>query len=108
MDTAKRTTHGLSALLLLILPLLFTGCATITPPIQEMSDARQAIRAAHEANARKYAPDALTQAEVLLQEATSHLDEGDFDRARAAAVEARLEAIRARDRAAASPRRQRQ
>jgi hypothetical protein len=48
------------------------GCAT-APPVQEMSDARQAIAAAKEAGAAQLAVDQLGQAEVLLQDAEEFL-----------------------------------
>lgn len=72
-----------------------TGCA-IVPPVQEMSDARQAIRAAEEANAREHAPGNLHQAETLLDQATRSLDRGAYDEARHEAVAAREQAIQAR------------
>lgn len=83
-------------ILLLLWPLLFTGCA-VAPPVQEMSDARQAIRAAREAHADRLAPQALSNAEHLLDQATSRLEEGAYPEARQAAVAAKNEAVRARD-----------
>jgi len=85
---------------LLLLPLLLYGCAT-TPPVQEMSDARQAIRAAREANAQQFAPEMLEAAEAYLQEATSELDAGLYDAARRAALTAKRRAMEARDKALA-------
>ena len=38
----------------LLIPLAVVGCA-VAPPVQEMSDARQAIKAAREANAEQHA-----------------------------------------------------
>lgn len=75
------------------------GCAT-TAPVQEMSDARQALRAAEQASAHeKQLPSYLT-ARQLLDSAEALLLEGQFgaarrkaDRARQYAVEARREAL---------------
>ncbi len=77
------------------------GCA-VAPPVQEMSDARQAIRAAQEAHAGKHAPGTLSQAEELLSHATRSLEQGAYEDARRAAVAARQKAIAARDRAVES------
>lgn len=74
------------------------GCA-IAPPVQEMSDARQAIRAAVDAEARQYAPDMLRESEQLLDTAARELENGHYRQARLAAVAAREKAIEARDRA---------
>jgi hypothetical protein len=75
-----------------------TGCA-VAPPVQEMSDARQAIRAAIEAEAEEYAPETLQEAESLLDTATRDLESGDYQQAKQAATEAREKAIKARDEA---------
>ena len=83
-------------ILFLLWPLLFTGCA-VAPPVQEMSDARQAIRAAREAHADRLAPQALSNAERFLEQATSRLEDGAYLEARQAALSAKDEAVRARD-----------
>lgn len=72
------------------------ACAS-NPPVQEMSDARQAIKAAREVDAAHYAPDTLVQAENYLSEATSSLEAGAYESARQAALAAKEQAIRARD-----------
>ena len=59
----------------LVLMLAAAGCAT-APPVQEMSDARQAIAAAREAGARKHARDDLARAEALLDGAEEYLELG--------------------------------
>ncbi len=67
------------------------GCAT-APPVQEMSDARQAISAAKEAGADKLAVEQLDQAEVLLQDAEAFLVIGtsnSYWQARKAAIGAK-------------------
>ena len=62
-------------------------------PVQEMSNARQAIRAARDAGADKTAPQKLNEAEALLNRAEDSLE-------RRAYREARRNAIAARDKAA--------
>jgi hypothetical protein len=83
-------------IVLLLWPLLFAGCA-VAPPVQEMSDARQAIRAAREAHADRLAPQALSNAERFLDKATNRLGDGAYLEARQAALSAKDEAVRARD-----------
>lgn len=58
--------------LLWILLLGLGACASL-PPVQEMSDARQAIAAAREAGAETLDPTTLARAEVLLSEAQGRL-----------------------------------
>lgn len=65
----------LATLLLVVLVAATSGCAT-APPVQEMSDARQAIAAAREAGAEELAPDDLAQAEALLDGAEEYLELG--------------------------------
>jgi hypothetical protein len=62
-------------------------------PVQEMSNARQAIRAARDAGAEKTAPQKLSEAEALLIRAEDSLE-------RRAYGEARRNAKAARDKAA--------
>lgn len=81
-------------------PLMFCmvmGCTTI--PTQEMSDARQAIQAAREANASQLAPEIMEGAEKRLDKAKQALDAGAYDQARDEALAARREAIKARSEA---------
>jgi len=76
---------------------VLTGCAT-APPVQEMSDARQAIAAAREAGAEKLAVDELGQAETLLQKAEEFLVVGTSNaywQARNAAIDAKEMAFEA-------------
>jgi len=58
-----------------ILVLVLSACAT-SPPVQEMSDARQAIAAARDAGAETYAPQRLRDAESSLAMAESYLQDG--------------------------------
>lgn len=95
MDT-KRALLGLPGLLLLAS--LQGGC-TVAPPVQEMSDARQAIHAAIEVDARELAPATLQEAERLVDTATQNLEHGNYEAARRAAIAARKQAMQARDQA---------
>jgi PBP1b-binding outer membrane lipoprotein LpoB len=94
MDAKTKPTAGL--IVLLLTALLFAGCA-VAPPVQEMSDARQALKAAREAHADRLAPDLFQRAEHQLDTATHQLERGAYARARSSAINAKEEAIRARD-----------
>ena len=80
------------------LSLLFSACA-ITAPVQEMSNARQTLRAAHQVKAQQYAPELFDKAENLLKAAENELSGGEYAQARAYAVAAQQEAMRARQKA---------
>jgi len=73
---------------------LVSGCAGW--PVQEMSNARQAIVAAEKAGAEQYAPKDLAEARKLLASAKSHSGKGDYRTAREEADLARDKAIEAR------------
>ena len=77
--------------ILVVAALALAACAGA--PVQEMSNARHAIRAARDAGADKAAPEKLNEAEVLLNRAEDSLE-------RRAYREARRNAIAARDKAA--------
>jgi hypothetical protein len=82
---------------LVLLVTLLTSCA-IAPPVQEMSDARQAIAAAKEAGADQFAVDQLGRAKRLLQSAEIFLVTGTSNaywQARKAAIEAKEMAFEA-------------
>ena len=68
-----------------------TGCASA--PVQEMSNARQAVRAAHEGVASKETPASLSEADTLLLRAESSMRVFRFREAREYAVQARGKAI---------------
>ena len=74
--------------------MLMTACAT-TPPVQEMSDARQAISAAEQAAAAERAPDVLSEARRLLAEAEQQIRAEAYGLARANALRARNRAVQA-------------
>jgi hypothetical protein len=77
----------LRSLLLALLGAGLWGCAGI--PAQEMSNARQAIKAARDAGAERVAPQALIEAQTLLQQAEDSLQRRDYRNARRTAVEAK-------------------
>ena len=78
----------------LTLTLLLAACET-APPVQEMSDARQAITVAREAGAADLAAAELAEAEKYLQNAEEKLDDEEYREARHAALEAKLRAQKA-------------
>ncbi|MEN8170217.1 MAG: DUF4398 domain-containing protein [Pseudomonadota bacterium] len=86
---------------LLLVAALFSACAVV-PPVQEMSDARQALEAAREAQAEKYAEQKLRSAEDSLDLATKTLNQGEYEAARMAATVAKALAVKARDEALAA------
>jgi hypothetical protein len=63
------------------------GCAGA--PVQEMSNARQAIKAAHEAGAGRIVPETLNEAQSLLKRAEINLQRRAYRDARRDAVAAR-------------------
>lgn len=73
---------------------LVTGC--VGAPVQEMSNARQAVRAAEKAGAATTAPELLTEAKQLLKVAGTQLNQRDYRAARDNAESARSKAIEAR------------
>jgi len=85
-------------LTLLVAMLLLAACAVA--PVQEMSDARQAIRSAELAGAAWRSPVSFVTSHRLLLEAQTHLQAGDYPRARQLAIDARDQAIDAREKAA--------
>ena len=83
---------------------IVAGCAGA--PLQEMSDARQAIRAAERAGAARHAPEPLAEAKQLVEQARSSMQKREYREAREEAERAReraVEARRAAEAAAAPP-----
>jgi len=74
--------------------LVAAGCET-GPPVQEMSDARQAIAVAREAGAAERAPDDLREAEAYLDSAQKNLTDRAYAQARRDAVQAKNKALAA-------------
>ncbi len=79
------------ALLLGVL-LFAAGCET-SPPVQEMSDARQAIAVAKEAGAAEHAAFHLKAAEDYLKSAEERLNDQQYSRARYDAKQAKMKAL---------------
>jgi len=79
--------------------LLVVACAQA--PVQEMSDARQALQAAHAVAENEIDVIRLQQAERILREAESALEAGRYADARRQAEAARAEALAVRQRATA-------
>ena len=73
------------------------GAACGSAPVQEMSEARQAIAAARAAGADQLAMDHYEKAQMLLKDAEELLNDRHFRRARHSAELAREEAILARE-----------
>ena len=82
------------ALAWLLVGVHLSGC--IGAPVQEMSNARQAIRAAQKAGAEQHAPAVLAEAQKLLDQAKGNLQHGQYRAAREEAEQARAKALEAR------------
>jgi Tfp pilus assembly protein PilX len=82
---------------LLVLVLLMAACTGM--PVQEMSNARQAVEAARKAGADTRATKDLESAEALLKDAEKALEEGDYSLAKDNAKAARDQAVTAQDKA---------
>lgn len=85
----------LTACLLASMLILASGCE-IAPPVQEMSDARQAIAVARDAGAETHAADQLREAVQYLETAEQKLNEESYAEARRAALAAKSKALTAR------------
>lgn len=83
--------------ILALLAALLAGCAGA--PVQEMSDARQALQAAEEMGAPSRAPDAYESARELLHDAEIALNQGNYRVARERALAAKAAALEARQKA---------
>ena len=79
---------------IILLTLLIASCVA-GPPVQEMSDARQAIAAAEESNAATLAPDELDEARRLLEQAETQLRARYYGLAQTSAIQARSRAVEA-------------
>ena len=83
----------LNVLLTVLTLSLLAACAAA--PVQEMSDARQAVVAAEAAGAEEFAPSRLGSARTYLKSAESKLEQHHFTGARRDAQAAREEALEA-------------
>jgi outer membrane murein-binding lipoprotein Lpp len=86
----------LRAFAVLVGVLCLTGCPT-GPPVQELSDARQAIAAATTAGATPSTSPDLYAAQAAITRAQTHLEAREYVRARLAAEEAKRHATAALD-----------
>lgn len=75
---------------------VLTACTAVSPPIQEMTDARLAIIAASDADAETHAPDRLVEARLLLKSAEDNLERRAYTAARRDANLAKAMATEAR------------
>jgi len=82
---------------MLAAPLLLLGCGSI--PVQEMSDARQAVEAAEAARADALAPSDYQRAVILLRNAEAEWAMGDYDAAHDSAARAKHRAMQAQQEA---------
>lgn len=73
--------------------------ACTAAPVQEMSDARQALQAARAAGAEDLAKSKFQDAKTHLEQAESMLEKGDYSHAKKNALEAKKKAIDAREQA---------
>lgn len=78
---------------ILVVVLAVAACAGA--PVQEMSNARQAVAAARQMGAGHSAVKEMAKAEQLLQAAQAALDKGDYGAAREDAIRARDQAVKA-------------
>ena len=75
--------------------MLLTLAACASAPVQEMSNARQAIAAAQQAGAQKVAAKQMAEAQRMMDRAQTELDRGNYGSARQDAVLARSAAEKA-------------
>ena len=92
--TIKMRKH-LSHMFSLILLTLSVMSCSISPPVQEMSDARQAIAAAEVADASERAPAQMGNARRFLEEAEAHIKQQQYGLARSMARIAKNSAVEA-------------
>lgn len=93
---ARAVWRGLLAIVLVsLLVSLLGACVSTPPPVQEMSDARQALEAARDAGAAVAAPQAFRRATALLENAERSLSRRGFRQAKEQALAARRLAIEA-------------
>ena len=90
-----RFLRGLLRPSLLAIALLAAAACVTAPPVQEMSDARQAISAAEQADASRFAPGPLGDARRFLAEAERQIQEQAYGPARLYAVRAKNRASQA-------------
>lgn len=84
---------GRIARVFVLFVLAFLSACGTSPPVQEMSDARQAIAVARDAGASELAPAELRAAEDFLDSALRNLSKKAYKQARLDAVEAKNKAL---------------
>jgi len=89
---ADRRFAGLGYGLVAVLLLFVAGCVT-SPPVQEMSDARQAIAVAKKAGAAELAATELGEAVAYMESAQKNLSERHYAMARTDALHAKSKAL---------------
>jgi hypothetical protein len=92
MDSIKKNSL-VKVLLGVVFLLSMNACATA--PVQEMSDARQAIQVAKSVGADEHSPFNLAQAKRFLKKAEHALHSGEYKKARVNALAAKHEAFQA-------------
>lgn len=100
-EKGKEAVRGILLAVAAAATLWSTGCSTSPAgsgeaPVQEMSDARQAIAAARVAGSPHYTPERFREAQALMEQAMLSLYQGEYRKARHAALSARARAIAAR------------
>ena len=95
ITTYSARTFGLPARALAFFLMLVLAACSAGPPVQEMSDARQAIAVAREAGAAEYEPDNLRDAEAYLDSAEDKLSRRSYTQARSDALAAKDKALEA-------------
>lgn len=92
------TVHHIAARALRLFAVAGTAIVLVAcagAPVQEMSNARQTLAAAEQAQAGKSAPKEMENARRYLDEAQAALDAGDYSTAREDALKARQAALKA-------------
>lgn len=91
--------HQLLNLFIFMMMLVVIGCTNM--PTQEMSNARQALKAANNVKAEYYVPTIWAQAKQYLIQAEQYLETNQFYQARKFAINAKQQAVNAHNMAAA-------
>lgn len=83
-------------LLATLLVMLNLSACALLPPVQEMSNARQSLNAAKAVQADIHNPDEYKKAQELIDLASTHIEQGEYIKAREYAISAKQLAIKAR------------
>ncbi len=98
--TSRNVAGSMRTLLVACATAVVTACTTAPPPVQQMSDARQAIAAARDAGADTHAPQVLSRSVRLMSLAEATLARRNYRLAGDQATLARQLAIEAMEQAA--------